>query len=238
MKAMAKFAGTIALLALATVTTGCGSSGGTTDVAAPVNTVSASTLDRYSAQDLKFFEPVRPGEGAMLVRQPASLAAALKRSTATVVATVNNVKAGRIIHDLQFIEVELKVTEVIEGALRPELKGVVRVEFVGTFLPGSVDPMVDAMRANLPQNPSVWLLRWQGEPPAIRKPGAPAEDATADKTLYRVVHPNSGVFTQGEDSVVAATAQDEMEAGAPQGAQLEGEKFGKLSELVTRVRKG
>jgi hypothetical protein len=218
-------------------TAGCGQAVGAGGAAEPVNTTVASTLDQYSAQDLEFFEPVKPGEGVILRSQPASLAKALERSTATVVATVTGVEPGRTIHDLQFLVVELKVTEVLEGALRPELNGVVRVEFDGTFLPDPIAGKVDAMKANLPQNPSVWLLRWQGEPPPTRKPGALAEDPTVDKTLYRLVHPNAGVFAQSKDGVVAATAQVEEEAGPPQGAQSEGEKFSKLSELATHLRK-
>lgn len=239
MTTMARVAGTIVSLALSTaLVAGCAQGGGPAgNIDGPAGNVEqGNTLDQHSDKDLSFFGPIRPGEGVVLVREPASLDAALEHATATVMATVSGVEAGRTIHDLQFIEVELTVTEVLHGALRPELKGVVRVEFVGAFLPEPVAAKVDKMRAALAPDPAVWLLRWQGEPSPNRKPGVPAEDPTADKTLYRVVHPNSGVFAQGEKGVVVATSHTEEES-SPRGAQLEGEKFRKLSDLAARVRK-
>ncbi|MFF5217482.1 hypothetical protein [Micromonospora sp. NPDC000442] len=152
-------------------------------------------------------------------------------STATVLAEVADVRPGRTLGDLQFLDVELTVTEVLRGALRPELGGVVRVEFPAAFLPDPIEATVETMRSQLPRNPSVWLLRWQGEPAATRKPGAPAEDPTADKSLYRVVHPQCGVFAQGEHGVLAATARPEPASGA----QREAEQLHTLSDLVAKA---
>ncbi|MEU7610204.1 hypothetical protein [Micromonospora sp. NPDC049204] len=199
--------------------------------------VSANVLDRYTAQDLGFYKAVRLGDGAVLRPQPVSLEAALDESTATVLATPIGVRAGRLIHDLQFVDVELRIAEVLHGALRPELKGVVQVEFPVAFLPAPVQPAVDQMSSHLPKNPAVWLLRWDGKPPATRKPGVPAEDPTVDKTKYKLVHTNCGVFTQGEKGVVAATAQSGEGHEPTSGAQSEAQSLPKLSDLVTLVRK-
>jgi hypothetical protein len=78
----------------------------------------------------------------------------------------------------------------------------------------------------------VWLLRWQGEPPPTRRPGAPADDPTADRSLYRVLHPACGVFAQGKGGVVAVTAP----AGSAANVQREGEQLRTLGELAARAR--
>ncbi len=190
--------------------------------------------DRYTASDLRFYAPLRPARAAAPERPPATLEAALTEATATVVARVAGVRPGRTIGEppLRFIEVELTVIEVVRGALRPELGGVVRVEFTGASGAEPVGTTVAAMRSQLPANPAVWLLSWQGEPPANRKPGAGADDPTADTGLYRVVHPACGVFAQGEGSVVAVTAPAESAATA----QRQGERFRTLGELVAKAR--
>ena len=104
------------------------------------------------------------------------------------------------------------------------------------FLPDPVEPTVAGMRSQLPGDRVVWLLRWEGEPPVERKPGAPELDATRDLSLYMIVHPNCGVFARGEKSVVAVTAQSSRESGPPMGAQAEGERFLKLSDLVAMAK--
>jgi hypothetical protein len=191
-------------------------------------------LDRYAASDQRFFDPVRPTAAISMVAPPETLEAALAEATATLVAEVSAVHPGRILHDLQLVDVELRVHEVLRGALRPELGGVVRVEFPASFLPDDIDPVIDRMRAHLPANPAVWLVRWNGEPPPTRKPGAPAKDPTADPTRYRLVHPLCGVFIQGPGHVLAATGLPSYPA---YGAQVEGERFALLSDLAARARR-
>ncbi|HET6531885.1 MAG TPA: hypothetical protein VFH03_14945 [Actinoplanes sp.] len=188
--------------------------------------------NQYTASDLRFFAPLRPGREAALKCEPETLEAAFAEATATVTAEVTGVQPGRTYNGLQFLEVELEVVEVLRGALRPELNGVVRVEFPATFRPDPIEPTVAAMRSQLPAGPAVWLLRWQREPPPTRKPGAPADDPSSDKSLYRVVHPNCGVFAQGARGVLAVTARP----GIPWGAQHDGEQFRTLSELASKAR--
>ncbi len=216
------------------VLTAGGSETTTPDATAAVATASAagSALDRYTASDLRFYQPFRPGQASLLVPQPVTLEAAFAEATVTVVAEVAGVRAGRSIGDLQHVEVELRVKQVLRGALRPELNGVVRVEFPSVWRPASIEATAASMRERLPENPGVWLLRWQGEPPPTRKPGARLDDPTADKSLYRPIHPNIGVFVQGEGNVVAATAQ----AGPARDAQREGEQLRHLSDLVAKVK--
>ncbi|MEU7610202.1 hypothetical protein [Micromonospora sp. NPDC049204] len=192
-----------------------------------------SGLDRYRASDQPFFEALRPSEAMSMVPPPGTLEAAFAKATATVIARVAAVNIGRILHDLQFADVELHVHEVLRGSLRPELNGVVRVEFPAAFLPGDINPVLDRMRSRLPENPAVWLLRWNGEPPPTRKPGAPIQDPTADLSRYKLVHPTCGVFAQGADHVIAATAPSSYPAYR---AQKEGEQFALLSELADRAR--
>lgn len=221
----------ISMLAVtATALSACGqetasspTSGNDTSTTAQTNVVSA---------DLRFFEPLRPGESAILKRQPASLQDAYQEATATVLAQVADVRHGRLLKDLQWIDVELDVVEVLGGALQPELDRVV-VEFPGAFLPDSNDPMVEKMRSSVPKGASVWLLRWEGAPPPATKPGA-GKDTSIDRARYVIVHPNCGVFVQDRAGVVAATAQND---GFPsEGAQAEGERFARLSDLASHAR--
>ena len=241
---MSKTFAVISLALFATSLTGCGQ--GVANTAAPTRAPAvsgqASAFSSYapaSARDLRFYSPLRPGGAAVdLVRQPASLAAAYDEATATILAQVADVRPGRTIKDLQFIVVELQTTEVLQGALRPELRGKVLVEFPVAFLPDSTAPMVKQMLADIPKGQAVWLLRWEGEPPPTSKPGA-GKDPTVDPANYHTVHPNAGVFVQGPNRVISATAQP-SEDGTPNtatDAQAEAEKFASLADLAAHARK-
>jgi hypothetical protein len=233
---MTKLVRVVAVFIMAAMATAaCGERAADHAAPKPVNATQATSgQDAHPAHDAAFFSPLRPGEGAVLTRQPASLDAAYKEATATVLAEVVDVRAGRTIKELQFAVVELRTIEILRGALRPELNGQVRVEFPLAFLPDPVQPIVDRMRASLPTSRSVWLLQWQGAPRET-KPGAP-RSATIDPTLYNVVHPNSGVFAQGDKAVVAVTAQAGHDDGPARYAQAEGERFARLSDLVAHAR--
>jgi hypothetical protein len=197
------------------------------------NNTSTTAQTNVASTDLSFFEPLRPPESALLKRQPPSLRNAYQEATATVLAQVADVRPGRLLHDLQWIDVELDVVDVLEGALQPEL-GIVVVEFPGAFLPDSDDRAVEKMRSDLPKGASVWLLRWEGAPPPAPKPGAP-KSTSIDPTRYVIVHPNCGVFVETPAGVVAATAQND--GLLSEGAQAEGERFARLSDLASHARK-
>jgi hypothetical protein len=222
----------ISMLAVtATALSACGQETASSPTSGNHTSRTAQTI--VASADLSFFEPLRPSESAILKRQPPSLKDAYREATATVLAQVADVRPGRLLKDLQWIDVELDVVEVLEGALQPELDRVV-VEFPGAFLPDSNDPMVEKMRSHLPKGASVWLLRWEAAPPPASKPGAP-RSTSIDPTRYVIVHPNCGVFVQTPAGAVAATAQND---GLPsEGAQAEGERFARLSDLASHARK-
>ena len=241
---MSRTVAVVALALFATSLSACGQIDA--DTAAPTNTpavsAQASAVSSYapaSARDLRFYSPLCPcGPAIELTRQPVSLAAAYEEATATVLAQVVDVRPGRSIADLQFIVVELQTTEVLQGALRPELRGKVLVEFPAAVLPDSTAPMVEQMLADIPKGQAVWLLRWEGELAPHRKPGV-GMDPTADPTLYVTVHPNAGVFVQGPNRVISATAQS-LQGAPPEtvtGAQAEAEKFAALADLAAHARK-
>jgi hypothetical protein len=182
--------------------------------------------------DLRFYEPLRPSVAAALTRPPGTPAEALGDSTATVLATVAGVEAGRSVGEQQYLDVELNVTRVLRGALRPELS-TVRVEFPAVFAPEPIAPLIAKLRAVRPADPAVWLLRWEGAPPPTTKPGARRPDPTADLTRYRIIHSTCGVFVQGAAGVVAATAR----GGDPViGAQKEVQRLPDLEALIAEVR--
>lgn len=193
--------------------------------------VAAAELDRPST-DLGFFDPLRLPQSAIPTREPLSLAAAYDEATVTVLADVADVRAGRLIKDLQWVVVELGVREVLNGSLPPQLNGKVLVEFAVAFLPTPIDPIVHRMRDSLPANPTIWLLRWEGEPPRAPKPGT-GRSSSVDPRFYVLIHANCGVFVQGADRVVAPTAQ---QGPGPRYAQAEGERLTKLSDLVAHAR--
>ncbi|MFG1913463.1 hypothetical protein [Micromonospora sp. NPDC048898] len=171
----------------------------------------------------------------ILKRQPPTLAAAYDEATATVLAEVKGVRKGRVLKDLQWVAVELRVIEVLSGNLRPELGKKVDVEFPVEFLPEPVDPVVDAMRSTLPKGPAVWLLQWEGSLATPTKPGAPS-NPSVDLSMYVTVHPNTGVFIQGPQGVVAATAQEKHDGLSARGAEAEGQRFATVNELADHVR--
>lgn len=233
---MIKTAAVVALALSATTLTACGSS--PSSATAPTSAPVVTSTPAPASADLSFYSALRPGSQADLKRQPESLRDAYDEATVTVRAKVADVRPGRTIKDLQFIVVELDAIEVLRGSPRPELGGKVLVEFPAAFLPDSSAPMVKQMRAAIPSGPAIWLLRWQGEAPPVVKPAA-GKDNTVDPTMYVTVHPNAGVFGQGSNHVVAATAQ-RVDAGsttAATGAQAEGEKFATLAELAAHARK-
>jgi hypothetical protein len=241
---MSKTVAVVALALCATFLSACGQNEANTAAPTKAPTVSAqasavSSNAPASARDFSFYSPLRPGGAAVeLARQPASLAAAYDEATATILAQVTDVRPGRTIKDLQFIVVELQTTEVLQGALRPELGGKVLVQFPAAFLPASTAPMVKQMLADIPKGQAVWLLRWEGEPPRAIKPGA-GKDEAVDPTMYVTVHPNAGVFVQGPNRVISATTQS-SEGGTPNtatGAQAEAEKLASLADLSAHARK-
>lgn len=197
---------------------------------APGPSVTHIELDR-PLTDLGFFAPLRPGYTALLKREPPTLAAAYDEATVTVLADVAEVRAGRLIKDLQWVVAELRVSEVLNGSLPPELNGMVLVEFDVAFLPTPLDPIIRRMRDSLPRIPAIWLLKWEGEPPPAPKPGAIS--TSVDPRFYVLVHANCGVFVQGIDGVVAATAQNGV---GSRYAQADGERFTKLSYLAAHAR--
>ena len=232
----------VALAVVATSLSACGQNAANTAAPTKVAAVSAQASAVVSnapasVRDLRFYSHLRAdGPAVELVRQPASLAAAYEEATATIVAQVTDVRTGRTILDLQHIVVELRTTEVLQGALRPELSGKVLVEFPAAFLPDSTAPMVKQMLADIPKGQAVWLLRWEGEPPAVRKPGS-GKDPTVDPTKHRTVHPNVGVFVQGPKRVISATAQLSEHGTPATDAQAEAEKLASLAELAAHARK-
>jgi hypothetical protein len=235
----------VALALVATSLSACGQNAATTAAPTKVAAVSAPlsavvSKAPASARDLRFYSRLRPGPAALVVHPPASLAAAYDDATATILAQVVDVRPGRSIADLNFIVVELQTREVLQGALRTELRGKVLVEFPAAFLPDSTAPMVEQMLADIPKGQAVWLLRWEGEPPPVRKPGAgKGMDPSVDPTLYVTVHPNAGVFVQGASRVISATAQlwGDGTPGTATGAQAEAEEFAALADLAAHARK-
>lgn len=194
--------------------------------------VAPAAIDRYDPRDLEFYRQFR-WEAVLFARPPKDLRTAVEESTAVVLAQIVDVRYTRPIGEppIEMSAFVLRPVEVISGRLRPELAGVVEVEFFG--LP--TDPAgLAKMRARLPGGLAVWFLRWQGEPAPSRKPGAPTVDPAADFTRYSTVHP-AMVFAQGPAGVNSAffLNQPSFTAG---DAPSEALRFARLSELVADLR--
>lgn len=194
--------------------------------------VAPSIIDRYDPRDLTFYQRFR-WDAVTLVSPPKDLQTAVQDSTAIVLAQIVDVRRTRNVGEpsIEMSAFVLRPVEVISGRLRPDLGGVVEVEFYG--LP--TDPAgLAAMRARLPKGLAVWFLRWQGEPAPSPKPGAPSVSAAADLTRYTTVHPTM-VFVPGADGVNSAFFLNEPSITA-MGAPSEALRFARLSELVADLR--
>jgi hypothetical protein len=195
--------------------------------------VAPSAIDWYDPRDLEFYRQFRWGDAIELARPPKDFRTAVELSTAVVLAHIVDVRYTRRIGEppIEMSAFVLRPVEVISGRLRPELGGVVEVEFFG--LP--TDPAgLAAMRARLPMGPAVWFLRWQGEPAPSRKPGAPLVDPAAELTRYSTVHPTM-VFVPGPDGVNSAFFLNQP-SYTGRGAPREALRFSRLSELVADLR--
>lgn len=197
--------------------------------AAPAAAPSAEATLHGSSGGQAFFDELRPGQAVTLKGQPRTLREAYAETTAVVEAHVTGVRPGRTLGEpgMSSILVDLRPSRVLRGALRPELPSVT-VEFGVLWDPTVIDGKVRRMRADLPDQPGVWLLRWQGEVPEDRKPGVPPS-RTEDPALYRTIHPNCGVFVQRGARVEAPGSQD---VGRPRDAQAEAERFPTLAALA------
>lgn len=154
----------------------------------------------------------------------------------TVLAEVADVHVGRTIRDLHLVNVSLNVKDVVSGTLQPGLGGQVDVEFTGTFDPESPEAMVQELRNSLPVGVSLWMLRWQGALPETVKPGAPKLNPSHDPSLYRIVHPMSGIVVEVSPSVlqVASAGKGEVNLEPPQ-VQRELESFPSLRALRDHI---
>jgi hypothetical protein len=143
-----------------------------------------------------------------------------------VLAEVDSVRPGRVIRgdaaglDLYWVVVALKVKEVLNGALEPSLNGKTEVEFAATFDPGAINMIVEQMRTNLPTEPAIWLIKWEGEF-RLTKPLPPGADPAAveaasklDKTKYVVTHLEVGVFAE-EDGKAGLGSRGGREGSGP-----------------------
>jgi hypothetical protein len=211
------------VLATLTVLAGCGSE--------------AVTDTAQGDSDLSFFEPMRLPEAASGFEPPDTLDRAYKATSVTVLANVKNVRPGRTIKgdagELQWVVVELDVVEVLNGELEPTLNGKTEVEFAANWAPEPVDPVVQHMRANLPSEPSVWLLLWEGGSRGLR-PGVKVSDLNVDTTKYVVANLEIGVFAEENGVLVSATAQE----GSPsRGARKQAEDLATVEALAEHARK-
>jgi hypothetical protein len=180
---------------------------------------------------------MRPPLSAIPPPPARSLEEAYDLATVTVLATVKNVRPGRVIKgpagDLQCAVIELNVLEVLNGALEPTLKGKVEVSFAANWAPEPIDPVVQQMRANMPSEPSVWLLEWSGNTEHL-KPGVTLEQLGADLSNYTILDYDTGVFV--EDNGVLTSGAGTLE-GPRGGARKEAEGLGTLDALAENARK-
>jgi len=189
-------------------------------------------IDWYDPRDLEFYRQFR-WDAVSLARPPEDLSAAVEQSTAVVLAQIVDVRATRRVGDpaIAMSAFVLRPVEVITGRLRPELAGVVEVEFFG--LPADPAGLAE-MRTSLPKGLALWFLRWLGEPAATVKPGAPSVSGVADLTRYTTVHPTM-VFASGTDGVYSAFFLDQPTFTA-KDAPNEALRLARLSELVADLR--
>jgi hypothetical protein len=198
---------------------------------------SETVTDTKQSGDFQFFEPMRLPEGATGFEAPDTLNGAYELTTTTVLAKVANVRPGRTIKgeagDLQWVVVELDVVEVLNGELEPTLNGKTEVEFAANWAPTPVDPIVQKMRASLPSEPSVWLLRWEGRPFGLM-PGAKVDDFNVDKTKYVLANHDVGVFAEQNGVLVSATASKDVPS---RGARKQAEDLKTVKALADHARK-
>ncbi len=155
----------------------------------------APQLDAYDPADEAFFAALRPGgQGASVLRPPATLRALRDRSTVVVVASVIDVQSGGSAGGpTPLVMVTLKPNDVLHGGLVVPGQPI-KVPFIGTG-----DAAVQTLRSQLPAGQSLWFLRWRGSPPLVSKPGAPsAVPAPTDE--YALTHAYA-VLAQGPEHV-------------------------------------
>jgi hypothetical protein len=225
---------TVIALAAGTVVAVGGSPLPRTDAATPASSqpVPPADIDRYYPRDLEFYRRFR-WDAVSFARTPKDLRAAVEESTAVILARIIDVRPTRRIGDpeIGMAAFVLQPVEVIAGRLRPELAGVVEVEFFG--LPEDPAGLAE-LRGSLPNGLALWFLRWQGEPPPNPKPDAPSPDPVADLTRYTTAHP-AMVFAPGPDGLVSAFFLNDPTFTADR-APGEALGFGRLSELVAALR--
>lgn len=224
---------TVIALAAGTVVAVGGSPLPPPDAATPASSqpVPPADIDRYDPRDLEFYRRFR-WDAVSFARTPKDLRAAVDESTAVILARIIDVRPTRRIGnpEIGMAAFVLQPVEVIAGRLRPELAGVVEVEFFG--LPEDPAGLAE-LRRSLPNGLALWFLRWQGEPPPDPKPDAPP-DTVADPRRYTALHA-AMVFAPGPDGAVSAFVLSEPTLTADR-APGEALGFGRLSELVAALR--
>ncbi|MEV6597881.1 hypothetical protein AB0M36_13535 [Actinoplanes sp. NPDC051346] len=203
-------------------------------VAEPTS-VSAAELDKNFADDAKFYAPMAARmEGALMARPPADVSAATQDATVVVAARIGDIKAQRVIGDIQTLAISLTDVDVLSGELEPSLGQQVNVE-LALGDPADVGKNVNSFRAVLPKGYGIWFLRWQGDKKPVTKKGASPSEDPADSSLYALVHRQS-MFTQGRNGAVNPIAEHDHDGGSLPGLQADGERFSKLSEIADKVR--
>lgn len=183
-----------------------------------------------------FYSYLRPPEGAVLAPEPYSLRECRQLAQIVVLARPATVTTGRTIADVQFVNITLADTEVLYGSMHAPTVPPIRVEFPGTFRPDSIESVRAKLQNSISADRAVWFLKWNGPRPAT-KPGAGPSDPTADPTSYSTVHPNCGVFAQGSEHVLSATARRDDTQTNQRSAMSEAEKTGRLDQLIANVKR-
>ena len=203
----------------------------------------ADDLDAYHPGDVDFFSRLAP-RNALLAPSPQGLRKGVEQSRVVLVGEVVDVRPTRTVGEpgaqASYMGIVVKPTEILHGKPAAEAPEVV-VEFLASPTADDTDPVATA-KESLPEGKALWFLHWKGELPkwATPKPGAqPISEES--KRYYSLVHLRGGLALQGEDGVVAPTAEDEhepSEAGSgPPNLKSEIRAYKKMSELVAAIRR-
>jgi len=200
----------------------------------------AGDLDTHHPGDVDFFSRLAP-RNALLAPSPQGLREGVEQSHVVLVGEVVDVRPTRTVGEpgaqASYMGIVVKPTEILRGKPAAETPEVI-VEFMASPTADDTDPVATA-RKSLPQGKALWFLHWKGELPkwAKPKPGAPPISQES-KQYYSLVHLRGGLALQGEDGVVAPTAEDEpsgAESG-PSNLKSEINTYRKMSELVAAIR--
>lgn len=182
-----------------------------------------------------FYAMLRPD--ARLAMPQRNLATLRTESTVVVLAKVVQVRDGEGevpgpddpgLQNMNIV-IDIAPVRVISGALTKDAGPTISVPILSTTT--DKQATIRELQENLPDQPSVWFLRWAGQPLPFTKTPAPTVEPLTDPNLYALTHV-FGLFTQGPSGVTVALANAEDPVV---GFMAEAASLDRLDEISERI---